>query len=76
MQRIICGKVYDTESSQIVKKITEGFYGDSAGYEETLFVTNEGYYFLYVNGGIDSKYPKENIKRMSAVAASEWEKTH
>ncbi len=74
MRKIICGKEYDTVSSTVVKKITEGYYGDPSGYEETLYVTADGYYFLYTNGGSDSKYPKENIKRISASAAAEWQK--
>ena len=74
MRKIICGRTYDTVSSNVIKKITEGFYGDPAGYEETLYVTKDGYYFLYTNGGNESKYPKESIKRMSASAAAEWQK--
>jgi hypothetical protein len=69
MQKIICGKVYDTASSEIVKKQTFSYYGDRAGYEETLYVTADGYYFLYTNGGADSKYKKEDIKRVSRKVA-------
>ena len=72
MKKIICKKEYDTDASSIVKKITSGSFGDPAGYEETLYVTESGNYFLYVNGGADSKYPKEDIKRMSAKAAEAW----
>lgn len=76
MQKIICKKVYDTASSTVVKKVTEGYYGDPAGYEETLYVTPEGFYFLYTNGGADSKYQKEDIKRMSKAAADKWAAEH
>ncbi len=72
MKKIICKKEYDTDASSIVKKVTSGSFGDPAGYEETLYVTESGNYFLYVNGGADSKYPKEDIKRMSAKAAETW----
>ena len=72
MKKIICGAEYDTAASTIVKKVTEGCFGDSCGYEETLYVTAEGKYFLYTNGGADSKYPAENIKRMSKKAADAW----
>lgn len=71
MKKIICKKVYDTETAEIVKKQTYGFFGDPAGYEETLYKTAEGYYFLYVNGGAESKYVKEDIKRISADKAKE-----
>ena len=38
----------------------------------TFLPTKDGKYFLYVNGGEDSKYPAENITRMSAAKAKEW----
>ena len=72
MEKIICKKVYNTESSEIVKKVTFGNFGESDGYEETLYITAEGNYFLYTNGGADSIHSKEDIKRMSAKAAKEW----
>ena len=65
MKKIICGVEYDTELSTVVKKVTNGYYGDPAGYEETLYVTEDGKYFLYTNGGEESKYPVEKITRMS-----------
>ncbi|MBE7101034.1 MAG: hypothetical protein E7364_05425 [Clostridiales bacterium] len=65
MQKVICKKTYDTETSTLIKKVTHGNYGDPAGYEEILFQTEGGLFFLYVNGGADSKYPKEDIIRMS-----------
>lgn len=72
MKKIICGTEYDTAASTVVKKVTNGYFGDPAGYEETLYVTEGGKYFLYTNGGEESKYPTENIKRMSAKAANSW----
>ena len=72
MKKIICKKEYDTDLAAVVKKNTVGSFGDADGYEETLYVTEGGSYFLYVNGGAESKYPKEDIKRMSAKAAEAW----
>ena len=72
MKKTVCGKTYDTDLSTVVKKNTFGSFGDPEGYEETLYVTEGGKYFLYVNGGADSLYPEENIKRMSAAKAEEW----
>ena len=46
--------------------------GDPSGYEESLYKTEDGKYFLYVNGGAESIYPKEDIKRLSAAKAEEW----
>ena len=72
MKKIICGTEYDTAASTIVKKVTNGYYGDPCGYEETLYVTADGKYFLYTNGGEESKYTTEGIKRMSKKAADAW----
>lgn len=72
MKKIICKVEYDTETATLVEKRTFGQFGDPAGYEETLYVTEGGKYFLYVNGGEESVYPEENIKRMSAAKADEW----
>ena len=76
MKKIICKVEYDTENAEIVLKHTEGQFGDPAGYEETLYVTAAGKYFLYTNGGTESIYPEEGIKRMSAAKAEEWKATH
>ncbi len=72
MKKIICKVEYDTESSELIAKHTEGEFGDPAGYEESLYITEGGKYFLYTNGGEESKYAKEDIKRMSAAKADEW----
>ena len=76
MKKTICGKNYDTEASTIVKKVTFGEFGSSDGYEETLYQTAEGNYFIYTNGGADSKYKKEDIKRASKAAAEKWLDEH
>ena len=71
MRKIICKKTYDPNTAELINKRTFGAFGDPAGYEETLYKTVDGYYFLYVNGGTESKYPKEDIKRVSADKAKE-----
>ena len=76
MQKTICKKVYDTETSTIVKKVTFGYFGSSDGYEETLYQTESGHFFLYTNGGAESKYTKEDITRMSAEKKNAWLKDH
>ena len=72
MKKIICKVEYDTETATVIEKRTFGEYGDPKGYEETLYQTANGKFFLYVNGGAESKYPEENIKRLSADKANEW----
>ena len=76
MKRIICKKEYDTETATLVKKYTFGNFGDEDGYEETLYLTPDGCYFEYVNGGAASKHPEESIKRLSKKAADAWLDTH
>ena len=72
MKKIICKVEYDTDVATVVEKRTFGYYGDPTGYEETLYVTEGGKYFLYTNGGAESKYPTEGIKRMSKEAKDRW----
>lgn len=76
MKKIICKVEYDTDNAVLVAKHTSGEPGDPKGYEESLYVTAGGKYFLYVNGGTDSIYPEENIKRMSPAKANEWKAEH
>ncbi len=72
MKKVICKVEYDTATAELVKKNTFGAFGDPAGYEESLYKTADGKFFLYVNGGEESPYAEENIKRMSAAKAEEW----
>lgn len=72
MQKTICKKTYDTDKSHLIKKVTFGNFGDANGWEERLYQTESGHFFLYTNGGADSKYPKEDIARMSAEKKETW----
>ncbi len=72
MKKIICKKEYDTEGASLIKKNVYGAPGDSDGYEESLYQMEDGSFFLYVNGGRDSKYPKEDIKRLSKESAKKY----
>ncbi len=74
MKKIICKVEYDTDASMLIEKKTFGAFGDKDGYEESLYKTQDGKYFLYTNGGEESKYPKEAITRMSVTKAEEWQK--
>ena len=76
MKKIICNKLYDTESAEIVKKFTYGVFGDPKGYEETLYKTADGFYFVYENGGAESIHPNETIKRISKAASLVWVENH
>ena len=48
MKKIICKKEYDTETATKIKQYTNGYFGDPAGYEETLYQTPGGLYFLCI----------------------------
>lgn len=72
MVKVICKKTYSTETAELIRQKTVGRFGDPNGYEESLYKMPEGHYFLYFNGGKESPYPVEQIKRISAAAAKEW----
>lgn len=76
MIKTICKKEYNTENATCIKKCTYGYYGDPAGYEETLYQTPEGLYFLYVSGGEASPYPKEDILRLAKNKVNAWLENH
>lgn len=76
MKKTICKKEYDTESATLIKKYTYSYYGDPNGYEEILFQTPEGLYFLYVKGGEQSVYPTEDILRLAKTKVNTWLETH
>jgi len=76
MQKIICKKEYDTESATLVKKYTYSYFGDPAGFEENLYQTPGGLYFLHVLGGETSPYPQEDILRLAKAKVNDWLETH
>ena len=76
MQKIINKKLYDTESASLIKRYTNGYYGTPDGYEESLYQTKDGFYFLYVNGGPQSPYPKEDIIRIGKAKVQNWIDSH
>ena len=76
MKKIICKKEYDTETATFIEKHTYGTLGDPAGYEECLFQTPGGLYFLYVKGGETSPYPAEDILRLAKTKVQSWRDTH
>lgn len=76
MKKIICKKEYDTETAALIKAYTVGALGDPAGYEEDLYQTPEGLYFLHVGGGETSPYPEEDILRLAKTKVKAWLETH
>ncbi len=76
MKKIICKKEYDSETATLIHKFTSGNYGDPAGYEEILFQTEGGLYFVYTRGGEASPYPTEDIQRLAKTKVNEWIENH
>lgn len=76
MLKQIDGILYDTENSVKDKKFTYGTPGDDTGYEETLYITNGGLYFIYTNGGIHSKYDHEDITPIAREYVRDWILNH
>ena len=76
MCKEIDGVVYDTMNSMIDKKFTYGAPGDPCGFEETLYITSDGRYFVYTYGGISSKYPVENIFPIAREEVKNWILSH
>ena len=76
MKKIICKKEYDTETATLIQKYTYSCFGDPKGFEELLFQTPSGLYFLYVRGGEESPYPTEDILRLAKTKVNDWMETH
>ena len=76
MKKIICKKEYDTETATLIKAYSFGELGNAAGYEEDLYQTPEGLYFLHVGGGEASPYPTEDILRLAKTKVKDWMATH
>ena len=72
MKKKVGKTVYDTAEMTEVKRVAHGVYGDPAGYEEVLYVTESGKYFLY--GGETSPYPAEKLVSLAKAKAAAWEK--
>lgn len=74
MKKIISKVEYDTENSEFIQKKVFGDYGDPKGYEECLFKTPDGKFFIYGQGGAESPYAEETIKRLAADKVKAWQK--
>ena len=76
MKKIICKREYNTDTATCIHKYTYGYFGDPEGYEEVLYQTPEGLYFIYVNGGNTSIHPTEDILRLAKTKVSAWLNAH
>lgn len=82
MKRIVDGKRYDTDTAEVVATYEYRRSGDFNWYEETLYRTKKGAWFLAGEGGARSKYgervdqstwgPGEGLQVLSEAEAREW----
>lgn len=59
MKSIIEGKRYDTEAAQLVASFSYGGPGDFHYFEETLYLTSKGAWFIRGGGGPMSRYAQK-----------------
>ena len=65
--------IYDTAKAEALGNRAYSYYGDPAGYEETLYKTKGGLFFLHGIGGVESPYPEgEDIQPISQAEAEDW----
>ena len=87
MKKIINGKVYDTEKAQELASWSNGgTWRDFNHVEETLYRKKTGEYFLFGEGGPNTRYAKqvelnswtggERIMPMSYAEATKWAEKH
>lgn len=72
MKKIINKVTYNTETSEELGVSYRGEFGDAAGYEERLYKTKKEEFFLFGQGGPDSKYPAQGIEPISERTAKLW----
>ena len=49
-----------------------GAFGDPAGYEESLYQTKKGLYFIHGIGGETSPYPQETLRPITEQEAKDF----
>ncbi len=86
MQRIVHGRRYDTATATRIDSAGEGFPGDFRRYEEALYRTPNGRYFLAGEGGALTRWAcpvdgggwtnGDGIVPLSPEEALAWAETH
>lgn len=74
--KVIEGKrrMFDTEKSTELGTRSFGYFGDPAGYEETLYQTRQGLYFVVGKGGEESPYAEgEDLRYLTDDEAAAWQ---
>ena len=86
MQKIVKGKKYDTETASFIGNDSHSNPTDFHFWEESLYKTKKGSYFLHGEGGAATKYAMragqnsycggEDIIPLSRDDAYEWAEKH
>ena len=87
VKKIINGKIYDTDTAKLVGEWYNGCYANDFNYcSEDLYQKRTGEFFIFGEGGANSKYSKsrgnnewcggEKIVPLSFDAAKEWVEDH
>ena len=86
MKQVIDGKIYNTETAELIHEWDNGLYGNDFGQcEESLYKTKKGAYFIAGSGGAMSKYAKsygnntggsEGIEVVTEKEAMAWLEEH
>ena len=72
MKRTIKNIVCDTKKATHLGGKSVEEFGNPYGYEEQLYITEDGQHFIYGAGGSDSPYKKPLIKLLSNENAENW----
>lgn len=85
MKKVINGKLYNTESAEMVGHDSAN-WGNFSFWAESLYKKRTGEFFLYGEGGPMSRYARscgnnsvsggESIKPLSEAEAREWAEEH
>ena len=73
MKKTIKRRIYDTDTSKQLAFKYIGSFGETQGYEERLYITKRGLYFVFGAGGPDSPYPEPTIREITKEQADSWE---
>jgi len=82
MKKVVCGVRYDTATAVEVESWSHGYPGDFNRCEETLYRTKSGRYFVYGEGGANTRWREvisqntwcdgEGIEAKTPEEALEW----
>jgi len=86
MKQVIDGKVYNTETATLIAEDSYGFPRDFHHWEESLYITKKGAYFIAGSGGPMTKYAvsvgnnstsgSSRIEPLSKEEALTWLESH